>query len=392
MKTVYKPWGREEWLELNSFYCYKRIYINSGYKTSFQYHNKKYETNYLISGCAEVWLENDNGIIEKKIMKEGEYFNVIPPKKHRVIALTDIILQEVSTPEVNDVIRIEDDTNRRDGLIEGEHIAPAFFILAAGMGTRLKQQTSEKNKALISINNKAIITHILNKFPEKYEIVMAVGYMKESLIEYCKLARPDRKFTFVEVDGWENSNTGPGQSARACMQYLQKPFYVITADCLVEDEIPYLDGNWIGVYPTAYPEKYSTVNIDDKNNVIKFVNKTASGYNNAFIGVAGVRDFEIFWKILSENLNDTELVTAWLEPERYPFLKAKELKWFDTGNIDDIEKAKKYFNDEPLSLHKETDEITYRIKNTFLKFHPDRSIIARRTARSIPLKNNIPKF
>ena len=45
-------------------------------------------------------------------MGPGEYFNVTPPKKHRVIALTDIILQEVSTPEVDDVIRIEDDYNR----------------------------------------------------------------------------------------------------------------------------------------------------------------------------------------------------------------------------------------------------------------------------------------
>ena len=41
MKTVNKPWGREEWLELNDRYCYKRIYINAGTKTSYQYHNEK---------------------------------------------------------------------------------------------------------------------------------------------------------------------------------------------------------------------------------------------------------------------------------------------------------------------------------------------------------------
>ena len=95
MKTIIKPWGKEEWLELNDKYCYKRIYINAGYKTSYQYHNFKKETNFIISGEAEIWLENDNGVVEKKIMRAGEYFNVTPPKKHRVIALTDIILQEV---------------------------------------------------------------------------------------------------------------------------------------------------------------------------------------------------------------------------------------------------------------------------------------------------------
>ena len=62
--VVHKPWGKEVWLELNDRYCYKRIYINQGYKTSFQYHNHKIETNYLISGKAEVWLENEDGVVE----------------------------------------------------------------------------------------------------------------------------------------------------------------------------------------------------------------------------------------------------------------------------------------------------------------------------------------
>jgi mannose-6-phosphate isomerase len=52
----YKPWGKEVWLELNDYYCYKRIYINKGYRTSLQYHEKKVETNYLISGEAILYL------------------------------------------------------------------------------------------------------------------------------------------------------------------------------------------------------------------------------------------------------------------------------------------------------------------------------------------------
>ena len=131
MKTIHKPWGKEEWIELNDSYCYKRIYINAGYKTSYQYHIKKRETNYIISGQAEIWLENDEGVVEKKIMGPNDYFNVSPPKKHRVIALTDLIMQEVSTPEVNDVIRIDDEFSRGDGKIEGEHKNPAVLILCA---------------------------------------------------------------------------------------------------------------------------------------------------------------------------------------------------------------------------------------------------------------------
>ena len=103
------------------FECYKRIYINAGTRTSYQYHKQKLETNYIIEGEAEIWLENDLGVVEKTIMKAGDFFNVKPPKKHRVIAITDLILQEVSTPEVDDVIRIEDDTDRGDGRLESEH-------------------------------------------------------------------------------------------------------------------------------------------------------------------------------------------------------------------------------------------------------------------------------
>lgn len=121
MKIVNKPWGKEIWIELNDRYCYKRIYIKAGFKTSFQYHKRKMETNYIIAGKAEVWLDNDKGELEKRIMGTDESFTVTPLKKHRVIAITDIILQEVSTPEVDDVIRIEDDTKRGNGRIESEH-------------------------------------------------------------------------------------------------------------------------------------------------------------------------------------------------------------------------------------------------------------------------------
>jgi mannose-6-phosphate isomerase-like protein (cupin superfamily) len=106
---------------LNECYCYKRIYINKGTRTSFQYHQIKRETNYIIEGEAEVWLENDLGEIEKRIMKANEFFTVHPTMKHRIVALTDLVLQEVSTPEVDDIVRMQDDAGRPDGRIEREH-------------------------------------------------------------------------------------------------------------------------------------------------------------------------------------------------------------------------------------------------------------------------------
>lgn len=389
MKTVTKPWGKEEWLELNEKYCYKRIYINAGYKTSYQYHNFKRETNYIISGEAEIWLENDEGVVEKKIMKAGDYFNVTPPKKHRVIALTDIILQEVSTPEVDDVIRINDEFARGDGKIEGEHQTPAVLILAAGLGTRLESLTKETNKALLPINNRAIISHIIDKFPKDYEFVVAIGYKGQLVKEYCKLVFPNHKFTFVEVDRIDGNGSGPGYSALKCKEYLQRPFYITTCDCLIDSPMPHLDGNWLGVQPTSYPEKYSTV-LTSGDNIINYSNKNENGYDLAFIGLAGIWDYNIFWEKLEKSMANGELVSAFETPLEYPTFKIKKLKWLDTGNLDDLAKTKQYFNDKPLSLQKDNNEITYKEGNLFIKFTPEKTILENRVERAKILNEHIP--
>ena len=370
IKTIYKPWGKEEWLELNEKYCYKRIYINAGYKTSYQYHNFKRETNYIISGEAEIWLENDEGVVEKKIMKAGEYFNVTPPKKHRVIALTDIILQEVSTPEVDDVIRIEDDANRPDGKINAEHQKPAVLILAAGYGSRLKNLTEKINKVLLPINNKAIISHIIDKFPNDYDFVIALGYEGESIKEYLEITHPKHNFIFENVETYEVEKSGPGLSALACSKHLSRPFYFITGDCIIDSTIPHLDGNWIGVQQTSYPEKYSTAKINNDGNVIEFCNKSTDGYDNAFIGLGAILDHEIFWDELKNNIDKFEIIDAFKNPKKLN-LKYKKLKWFDTGNLDDLQKTREYFNDKPLSLQKNTNEITYFDNGIFLRLDTD---------------------
>jgi mannose-6-phosphate isomerase-like protein (cupin superfamily) len=122
MRIVTKPWGRELWLALNNYYCYKQIEINAGQATSFQYHNQKIETNYLVSGRAEFWLENPQGEIEKRVVDAPCIMDI--PKaglKHRVIAITDIVLLEASSPHVDDVVRINDEFGRGDGKIQSEH-------------------------------------------------------------------------------------------------------------------------------------------------------------------------------------------------------------------------------------------------------------------------------
>ena len=121
--VVNKGWGWERWLELfydentGREYCMKQIYIKAGTRTSLQVHKKKIETNFLLQGKAEAFLENNQGEMEKRIMEGGDsernVWTIEAGKTHRIVALTDILLIESSTPEVDDVIRIEDDYGRK---------------------------------------------------------------------------------------------------------------------------------------------------------------------------------------------------------------------------------------------------------------------------------------
>ena len=129
-KVVTKPWGKEIWINYRKEekvgdeekrYVMKKLYIKKGTKTSFQYHKKKVETNYLLEGTIEAWIESKKGIIDKKILKAGSIWSVPAGIKHRIVTLDDIVLIEASSPEVDDVIRISDDTLRGDGRIESEH-------------------------------------------------------------------------------------------------------------------------------------------------------------------------------------------------------------------------------------------------------------------------------
>ncbi|QDP51402.1 MAG: hypothetical protein GOVbin630_100 [Prokaryotic dsDNA virus sp.] len=392
-KVVNKPWGKEIWLELNDHYCYKRIYINKGYKTSYQYHEEKIETNYIIDGTAEVWLENDEGVVEKTIMTAGDFFNVKPPRKHRVIALTDIILQEVSTPQVDDVIRLEDDTDRSNGKIEGEHKRPALCILAAGSGTRLKHLSTNINKALLPINNRAIISNIIDKTPGEFEIVVALGYKGNLVKEYCLASYPERNFIFVEVDNLQGPGSGPGYSLHACKTYLDRPFILSTADCFInsEEELV-IDGNWVGVHPTSIPELYSTVDFDKDSCVKKFKNKSGDGYSHAFIGICSILNYKTFWNQLESVLDESgELVNVFFTPDDLN-LKVKHFDWYDVGTIDGYIKAKNEFNekDEKYGIEKTNGECVYKINNQFVKFSPNQEFIKGRINRSIFLEGNIP--
>jgi mannose-6-phosphate isomerase-like protein (cupin superfamily) len=112
MRIVEKPWGREEiWAE-TSKYVGKYLYINRGHRLSLQYHEKKEETIRVISGTLT--LETGNNPPQFLTLEPGEVYHVKPHTIHSFGASVhdDVVLVEVSTPELEDVVRLRDDYSR----------------------------------------------------------------------------------------------------------------------------------------------------------------------------------------------------------------------------------------------------------------------------------------
>jgi quercetin dioxygenase-like cupin family protein len=110
---VEKPWGYELHWAKTERYVGKLIHINKGHALSLQYHNIKDETIFLWSGKMLFEVE-ENGKLVGHEMKPGESVHVTPKTVHRMTAVEDSDVFEVSTPELQDVVRLEDRYGRAD--------------------------------------------------------------------------------------------------------------------------------------------------------------------------------------------------------------------------------------------------------------------------------------
>jgi len=111
---VDKPWGYELHWAKTDRYVGKLIHVNAGHALSLQYHNQKDETIFLWSGRMLFEIrEQEDGELVKREMQPGQAVHVTPKTVHRMTAITDCDVFEVSTPELHDVVRLEDRYGRQ---------------------------------------------------------------------------------------------------------------------------------------------------------------------------------------------------------------------------------------------------------------------------------------
>lgn len=108
MRRIDKPWGYEIiWAETDR-YVGKVLHVNAGHALSLQYHERKDETIHLWSGDMKFWAGPSADALERVELKPGDSYHVTPGTVHRMEAVTDVDILEASTPDLDDVVRLED--------------------------------------------------------------------------------------------------------------------------------------------------------------------------------------------------------------------------------------------------------------------------------------------
>lgn len=111
---VEKPWGYELHWAKTDRYVGKLIHVDAGHALSLQYHNRKDETIFLSSGRMLFEIGQDKDHLETREMKPGDAVHITPTTVHRMTAIEDCDIYEVSTPELDDVVRLEDRYGRAE--------------------------------------------------------------------------------------------------------------------------------------------------------------------------------------------------------------------------------------------------------------------------------------
>jgi mannose-6-phosphate isomerase len=105
---VDKPWGYELRWAITDRYAGKILHVKKGEALSLQYHERKDEYQYVLKGAIDIELGGGDGRLISRRMTAGDTLHIAPGTRHRLTALEDSDIFEVSTPEIDDVVRLED--------------------------------------------------------------------------------------------------------------------------------------------------------------------------------------------------------------------------------------------------------------------------------------------
>jgi len=266
-----------------------------------------------------------------------------------------------------------------------------IVLLTAGIGSRLGILTNTRNKGLISINNKAILSHILDIFPSDIPVVVALGHYGNLVRQYLEIAYPSREFCFREIDPFQGPGSSSGFSLWSLRDLIPGPFIYCTNDTIVRHKVEFEGKNWLGIAHSDDLEKYTRVSVFG-DQVTRIFRKGEPGGSVAYTGLAEIHDHRDFWEALGAALGERKECS---DIEGLYSLLGKGLfvhhvDWFDTGSKSTFEHAVQSLGGKQAQLPKESEDLYFQ-NGEVIKFFSSGEKCQRRVDRSKILSSLVPQ-
>ena len=264
-------------------------------------------------------------------------------------------------------------------------------ILAAGKSTRTREAYN-LHKALLPINNKPIISHIIEQFSKNIEILIALGYQGDKIKFLVENSYKDRQIKFLNIKNYNKKKTGPGLTLLECKKLLNCPFIFTSADTIIRKKIAIPDQNWIMTGKVIDPENYLT--LQKINGNISFFNKEIykikNKHFNAFSGIAGIYDYKNFWKGMQKESRKNPL-EVFEGLKNIKNLKIINTRWLDTGTVEKYKKTKEILEKIAGNLQKQDEQI-YFINKFVIKYFSKKKKTNNLVKKHIKFKKISPKI
>lgn len=245
-------------------------------------------------------------------------------------------------------------------------------ITCSGTGSRLKPLTDYLNKAMIKLDDAAMISHIIESYPSDSRFIITLGYKWEQVRDYLNHLYPDLDIKYRWIDDFDGPKSSLLYSLSKIFKYIHEPFFYNACDTLIQDiDFNNLNGNKIYIAKAQIDNQYRTVNILP-NKHAELLDVPAETHQYCYTGCAYIEDYDDFINksllMLEKNPNNGLSDAHVLSQMELNYAITEN--WIDIGNPIALERSKSHFKPEICTLPKK-DQETYKVDNKILKFFSD---------------------
>ena len=272
------------------------------------------------------------------------------------------------------------------------------LITTSGIGSRLGEITKYMNKALVRIGTKPVISYIIDQYPETTRFTVTLGYFGKQVRDYLELAYPEKDFEFVYVDKYEGEGSSLLYSLSCAKDKLQEPFIYHACDTITTDTVLAPEHNWIAGYKGGGSSAYASFSTLGT----RVAEMHFKGYINSdflHIGLVGIHNYVAFWEKADEvlrnrssdsSIGDVDVLKELVHTHGFNVLELNS--WYDMGNVDSLEVARKAMSDNDFHVLDKLAESIYKVNGSVIKFFNDSQVLANRVKRVGYLNNTVPEL